>query len=105
MKVLEKLSRELASLIPDEYMQNLKDCQPSSITWLSDLPMELMDLDGTELCYLIPTQRIPLSPGYHFMRHFAVTQEYLDLPQRPSVAVINALETKDPLSLYTRGMV
>jgi hypothetical protein len=105
MKVLERLSRELASLIPDEYQQDLADCQSSSITWLSDLPMELMSLDGTELCYLIPTQRIPLSPGYHFMQHFAVTQEPLDLPQRPSVAVINALETKDPLSLYTRGMV
>lgn len=105
MKVLEKLSRELASLIPDGYMQALKDNQPSSITWLSDLPMELMDFDGTQLCYLIPTQRIPLSPGYHFMRHVAVTQEYLDLPQRPSVAVINALETKDPLNVYSRRMV
>jgi hypothetical protein len=105
MKLLERLSRELASLIPDGYMQALKDNQPGSITWLSDLPMELMDFDGTQLCYVIPTQRIPLSPGYHFMRHFSATQQYIHLPDRPSVAVISALEPKDPLNVYARGMI
>jgi len=105
MRLLRKISEELTRMIPSDYIDLLNRCFPSSVTWLSDLPMELMAFNGAHLCYQIPTHRIPLSPGYHFENHLTRAQEGAEIPDQPSVAVIDAIQPGDPIEYFARTMI
>lgn len=97
---------DLTNSVPVEIRDLLRSLPKMPIQFVSDLPLEWMEIDGTPLMFARELSRLPLTSANGLVSHYQITEEPLHISKdinKPVVLLIDGLLEEDRVKSLTKS--
>ena len=105
-KLWKEFRRDITDSISFEIRELLGRLPKMSVKFISDLPLEWVEINGTPLMFTREFSRLPLTSANGMCAHYQITEEPLPLSTdigKPEVLLIDGILEEDPVKSFTKS--